>query len=148
MVAKRGTKMTPVHNDEHIMVSRLELEDGEPLYVLDAHFQQSNQIAAHHRMWDKIGTLVEQYEELGHVVVLVDASANTKANGDVREDPAGLLPMKRARQMRLSVVNHMGRVRRQVFEGCGARRWHASRHHHRLRASLSLTGRSSETTGT
>jgi len=107
--AERGCKISLVHASKDMMAVRTQLQgETKPLFVIECHFEQSNQMSEHKVMWDKIQALVGRYEQVGHVVVMGDMNAHTKANGDVREDAAGKLLTKRARDMSMVVVNQMG----------------------------------------
>ena len=109
VLAKRSCNVSLVHASENIMAVRTQLQrENRPLFVIECHFEQSNHMSAHVKMWDTIQGLVEDYEKHGHVVVLGDMNAHTKANGDRGEDAAGRLLTKRARDMGMVVVNQMG----------------------------------------
>jgi hypothetical protein len=75
--------------------------------VFEVHFEKSTDTDGHKKMWAKIRELVREYEDLGHVVLMGDFNAHTKANGDKTADAAGRRFLKQVGKMGLHVVNNM-----------------------------------------
>lgn len=82
------------------MVCRMELRGDLPLYTIACHFPISTDTQG-------IKTLVKEYGELGHVVLMGDFNAHSKANGEKLEDTAGRRMEKHLQQLGLSMVNKM-----------------------------------------
>ena len=57
--------------------------------------------------------MVHEYSEIGHVVLMGDFNAHTKANGDKTEDTAGRRFTKHTKKLGLQVVNHMAECKGQ-----------------------------------
>jgi len=97
-----------VHVSEQLMVSRVEMRRRQPpVYVFEVHFPQSTDAGGHKAMWAIVEPLVLEYKELGHVVLMGDFNAHTKANGDKTEDTAGRRFLRKMATLGLHVVNNM-----------------------------------------
>ena len=107
-LTRRGAKSATVHVSDQLMVSRVEMHRRQlPVYVFEVHFEKSTDTAGHKKMWAKIRELVREYEDLGHVVLMGDFNAHTKANGDKTADAAGRRFLKQVGKMGLHVVYNM-----------------------------------------
>jgi hypothetical protein len=105
---KRGCTSATVHVSENLMVSRLEAAASDlPIYVIASHFPKSDDATGHKDLWIRITALVAEYEDFGHIVLMGDFNAHTKANGDEREDAAGRRMLVKTKAMRLKMVNRM-----------------------------------------
>ena len=63
------------------MAERIEMEKGDPIYVMEAHFPQSSDTRLHAKMWDRVEELYCEYITQGSVVMMVDANAHTEPMG-------------------------------------------------------------------
>jgi exonuclease III len=118
VLAKRGLQMGVMHVSEDLMAVRLEMAKGEPILVVETHFQHSSRVEAHKKQWARIAEVMDKAE--GEKVLLGDMNAHCGANGDDREDEAGRLMEEMADSMGLVMVNKMGVCRgafTRVIEG-------------------------------
>ena len=95
--AKGKGRHTILHVSDDLMAARIEFSKNQyPIFVIESHFPHSQNLPAHKALWTRITTLVEDYIQQGHVVMLADCNAHTKANSDHRTDEAGQLLMDMA----------------------------------------------------
>ena len=107
-LTRRGCKAAVVHSSDNLMVSRLEVGHGDlPLYIVECHFPRSTDTTGHKELWGRIREVVKDYEEFGHIVLMGDFNAHTRANGDKTEDTAGRRLRKEVAGMGLQVANFM-----------------------------------------
>ena len=102
--SSRNISTSIVATGKYSVWSRIEFEDGIPLFQCECYFPHSAKTRQHREAWREIQARAREYGELGHIAVMGDFNAHIGVNGG-GTDSAGRMMMNRADLLGLKILN-------------------------------------------
>ena len=95
---------TIVHTGKHSVWSRIEIDGSTPIFVAECYFPNSNESTKHKSAWKDIEDKVNEYRNLGHLLIMGDFNAHVGLD-ESKIDTPGRLLLSCLKKMSLNMIN-------------------------------------------
>ena len=100
----RRLMSTIVHAGKYSVWSRIETDGCTPIFVAECYFPNSNESTKHKSAWDDIEDKVNEYRNLGHLLIMGDFNAHVGLDKSKIDTPGRLL-LASLKTLSLNMVN-------------------------------------------